>query len=84
MTLCILARLTRIEFRLIPASLSGEQHVQIHPQYQFHCSHRRTICIGDQWSNNLTARARSVQPAPVSTVESDRVRDGLVGPVRRV
>ena len=34
--------------------------------------------------NNLTARVRSVQPSPVSRVESDRVRDGLVGPVRRV
>jgi TonB family protein len=34
--------------------------------------------------NNLTARVGSLQPQPVSTVESDRVRDGLVGPVRRV
>ncbi len=36
-----------------------------------------------QGQNNLTARV--VQPQPVSgAVESDRVRDGLVGPVRRV
>ena len=35
--------------------------------------------------NNLTAKANSIQPQPVSTVtESDRVRDGLAGPVRRV
>src|SRR3989442_2507441 len=35
--------------------------------------------------NNLTAKANSIQPQPVSAaVESDRVRDGLVGPVRRV
>jgi protein TonB len=34
--------------------------------------------------NNLTAKANSVQPQPVSTAESDRTRDGLAGPVRRV
>ena len=35
--------------------------------------------------NNLTAKANSIQPQPVSTIaESDRVKDGLVGPVRRV
>jgi TonB family protein len=35
--------------------------------------------------NNLTARVGGVQPQPISVVvESDRVRDGLVGPVRRV
>ena len=35
--------------------------------------------------NNLTAKANSIQPQPVSAVaESDRVRDGLAGPVRRV
>jgi TonB family protein len=35
--------------------------------------------------NNLTAKANSIQPQPVSTIaESDRVRDGLAGPVRRV
>ena len=35
--------------------------------------------------NSLTAKANSIQPQPVSTsVESDRVRDGLAGPVRRV
>jgi len=34
---------------------------------------------------NLTARNTSFQPQPVSDVgESDRVKDGLVGPVRRV
>ena len=32
--------------------------------------------------NNLTAKASSV--APAAAVESDRTRDGLVGPVRRV
>ena len=35
--------------------------------------------------NNLTARVGGLQPQPISAiVESDRVRDGLVGPVRRV
>jgi TonB family protein len=35
--------------------------------------------------NNLTAKANSIQPQPVSTIaESDRVKDGLAGPVRRV
>jgi TonB family protein len=35
--------------------------------------------------NNLTAKAGRFQPQPISAVvESDRVRDGLVGPVRRV
>jgi TonB family protein len=33
---------------------------------------------------NLTARVGSLQPQPLNTVETDRVRDGLVGPVRRV
>lgn len=35
--------------------------------------------------SNLTAKAGRVRPAPASAVvESDRMRDGLVGPVRRV
>lgn len=35
--------------------------------------------------SNLTAKANVTQPAPtLAAVESDRVRDGLVGPVRRV
>ena len=35
--------------------------------------------------SNLTAKANALQPAPsIAAVESDRVRDGLVGPVRRV
>lgn len=34
-------------------------------------------------AQKLTARANSLQPS-VNTIESDRVRDGLVGPVRRV
>lgn len=35
--------------------------------------------------NNLTAKANTLQPLPVAaSVESDRVRDGLAGPVRRV
>jgi TonB family protein len=35
--------------------------------------------------SNLTAKANVLQPAPaIPAVESDRVRDGLVGPVRRV
>ena len=34
--------------------------------------------------NNLTAKATSIQPHAVASVESDRMRDGLNGPVRRV
>ena len=34
--------------------------------------------------SNLTAKANVLQPAPSIAVESDRVRDGLLGPVRRV
>jgi TonB family protein len=35
--------------------------------------------------SKLTARANKLQPTPASAVvESDRIRDGLVGPVRRV
>ena len=34
--------------------------------------------------SNLTAKANALQPAPVIVVEIDRVRDGLLGPVRRV
>lgn len=35
--------------------------------------------------SNLTAKANALQPAPsMAGVESDRVRDGLAGPVRRV
>jgi TonB family protein len=34
--------------------------------------------------NNLTAKASSIHPQPVTTTESDRIRDGLAGPVRRV
>ena len=42
-------------------------------------------CSASASAQNLTAKANSIQPQPVSaTVESDRVRDGLAGPVRRV
>jgi protein TonB len=35
--------------------------------------------------NNLTAKVGGLKPQPLSSVvESDRVRDGLIGPVRRV
>ncbi len=35
--------------------------------------------------SKLTAKANSIQPQPAAAaVESDRIRDGLVGPVRRV
>jgi len=35
--------------------------------------------------SNLTAKANVLQPSPpIAVAESDRVRDGLVGPVRRV
>ncbi len=34
--------------------------------------------------SNLTAKARGFQPQPIAERESDRTRDGLMGPVRRV
>lgn len=34
--------------------------------------------------SNLTAKANASRPSPAAVVESDRVRDGLVGPVRRI
>jgi TonB family protein len=34
--------------------------------------------------SRLTAKANSIQPQPAISVESDRIKDGLVGPVRRV
>jgi TonB family protein len=41
--------------------------------------------IDAQAQSNLAAKVNSVQPAPTSPVEeSDRIRDGLVGPVRRI
>jgi TonB family protein len=40
---------------------------------------------GVMGQSNLTAKNNNIHPQPVSTViESDRLRDGLVGPVRRV
>ena len=43
------------------------------------------LSSGVSAQTNLTASAGSIQPQPVSAVaESDRTRDGLVGPVRRV
>ncbi len=40
-----------------------------------------TVTFGQK---NLTAKAKSFQPATVVSDESDRARDGLLGPVRRV
>ncbi len=37
-----------------------------------------------QAQSNLTAKAAAPQPVPKAAVETDRSRDGLVGPVRRV
>ncbi|HXD34357.1 MAG TPA: TonB family protein [Pyrinomonadaceae bacterium] len=34
--------------------------------------------------SNLTAKTNGIQPQPAAPVESDRMRDGLAGPVRRV
>jgi TonB family protein len=34
--------------------------------------------------SNLSAKVNTLAPQPVSAVETDRVKDGLVGPVRRV
>src|SRR5258706_15487439 len=41
--------------------------------------------VGVSAQNNLTAKANIVQPRTVGVpVESDRAKDGLAGPVRRV
>ena len=41
--------------------------------------------VSSQAQSNLSAKANNFQPKSVSApVESDRVKDGLVGPVRRV
>jgi TonB family protein len=37
-----------------------------------------------QGQSNLTAKSRAAHPVPSAVVETDRIRDGLVGPVRRV
>jgi TonB family protein len=43
------------------------------------------LSSGASAQTNLAAKANSFQPQPASTViESDRVKDGFVGPVRRV
>ncbi|HZE69446.1 MAG TPA: TonB family protein [Pyrinomonadaceae bacterium] len=43
------------------------------------------MCVLAVNGQKLTARVGSLQPQPIgAAVESDRVRDGLVGPVRRV
>jgi TonB family protein len=44
-----------------------------------------TLSVSALGQSNLTAKANSVDPrGPAPVVESDRSRDGLVGPVRRV
>ena len=43
------------------------------------------IGIASQAQSNLTAKSNGFRPQPIrAVVESDRVKDGLVGPVRRV
>jgi len=43
------------------------------------------IGAASQAQSNLAAKSRGFQPQPVSAVvESDRIKDGLIGPVRRV
>ncbi len=43
------------------------------------------FAVGTQAQSNLTAKVSSAQPAaPAPVEESDRTRDGLVGPVRRI
>lgn len=43
-----------------------------------------SLCVIASAQSNLTAKARSQPNTNASVVESDRSRDGLVGPVRRV
>jgi hypothetical protein len=42
------------------------------------------FAVGTQAQSNLTAKVNSAHPTPAAPVESDRTRDGLVGPVRRI
>ncbi len=42
------------------------------------------FCAQLQAQSNLTAKANVAKPAPAKVEETDRQRDGLVGPVRRV
>ena len=43
------------------------------------------FAVNTEAQSNLTAKVNSVPPAPTSPVEeSDRLRDGLTGPVRRI
>jgi TonB family protein len=42
------------------------------------------FCIQLNAQSNLTAKASVAKPAPAAVEETDRLRDGLVGPVRRV
>jgi periplasmic protein TonB len=37
-----------------------------------------------QAQSNLTVKSTGPQPTPAAAIETDRIRDGLVGPVRRV
>ena len=37
-----------------------------------------------QAQSNLTAKSAASQPVPTASLETDRIRDGLTGPVRRV
>jgi hypothetical protein len=43
-----------------------------------------TLSANAQAQSNLTAKSARPQPIPTAPVETDRIRDGLVGPVRRV
>jgi TonB family protein len=42
------------------------------------------FAVVTQAQSNLTAKVNSAKPAPAPVEETDRVRDGLVGPVRRI
>ncbi|HSS22252.1 MAG TPA: TonB family protein [Pyrinomonadaceae bacterium] len=49
------------------------------------CAIALSVCsTGALAQTNLTAKAGSAQPVPKVVEDSDRLRDGLVGPVRRV
>src|ERR1700731_2338494 len=85
--------------KLLPASRSSNLPKSLCPPQRFREKNmsKRTNIVGliafallalnsaVSAQTNLTASAGSIQPQPVSAVaESDRTRDGLVGPVRRV
>lgn len=80
------ARLTRESFQNWPALANLGRKIMLRMINRF-CG--LTLCLlvvaeAVIAQSNVTAKARSIPAQPVNAVESDRTKDGLVGPVRRV